>query len=665
VRFHVTPSHLFYGLSGVSFSPESPSKSTNNDEDTMANIWRDAVPTSTVLRSSPTSECERYFVPAGTLVFYDAVEQQTVTIAIESAGAYIPDCSSNALNDEIPDALIDSSKPFQEPFYGSVIPIAYTISATTLVAWLLFILLLIAQKKRPWFQTFMTLFVATSLTVFLAKTTRVLENQYDMGYHDAEELRHSIFGSMAFRVLEVLSVLIVWMAHLQVLLRMFKRSKERLIIKWAGVILAVIDCTFWCLTNFLVPYHTDNYLIRDIIPVLAYLFQITIQVVYAGAVLIYSIRKRKFAYHRKSLITAFISIAAVLMPLIFFILDLAEYWITGWSEFIRWVSDAAASVVVWEWIDLIEKLEREEQKNGVLGRQIYEENDIDLRGKSKMSTTNIDTGNGSDGDAPGEGGVSSGMDSTDNTGHMISKRYNRRNFFSLFSQGVGNTWVVSRASSAASASTSYGGEIRLSTLGSSSRPTPTTNNDISSRPVTISPIHPNQHYHQPPQQQYQHHHQLQNFPQHAPGLSPTPEGMVAPPAGEGTPPVLPMVRHIHPMRRSMKRPAPSHGSSSVPSTPTGMTNRTDPMDATIAVTTVGPSSAENTEAPGASGSRNSNNSHSLPATSNDNDPRNDNDHDDDDDDEYTLLRSGTVDAPPSFEPIPGFSVGDYWDDKQR
>ncbi|KAF5132546.1 hypothetical protein DV495_001241 [Geotrichum candidum] len=403
--------------------------------------------------------------------------------------------------------------------------------------------------------------------------------------------------------------------------------------------------------------HVPVLLSAEVESILAYLFQITIQVVYAGAVLIYSIRKRKFAYHRKSLITAFISIAAVLMPLIFFILDLAEYWITGWSEFIRWVSDAAASVVVWEWIDVIEKLEREEQKNGVLGRQIYEENDIDLRNKTKTktSTTNVDTGSGSDGDVPGEGGVSSGLDPTENTGHMISKRYNRRNFFSLFSQGVGNTWVVSRASSTASASTSYGGEIRLSTLGPSSRPTPATNNDTSSRPVTISPIHPNQH-----------HHQLQTLPQHAPGLSPTPEGMVAPPPGESTPPVLPMVRHIHPMRRSIKRPAPGNSSTSVPSTPTGTTNRTDTMDAAIAVTMAGQSSAENTEAPVASGSRDSNNSHAPAAPSNDNDPHNDNDHDDgdDDDDEYTILHSGPVDAPPSFEPNPGFSVGDYWDDKQ-
>lgn len=628
------------------------------------------MPTSTVLRSSPNSECERYFVPAGTLVFYDAVEKQTITITVESAGAYIPDCDSNNLNDEIPDALIDSSKPFQEPFYGSVIPIAYTISATALVAWLLFILLLIAQKRRPWFQTFMTLFVATSLTVFLAKTTKVLENQYNLGYHDAEELRHQIFGSMAFRVLEVLSVLIVWMAHLQVLLRMFERSKERLIIKWVGVVLAVIDCTFWCLTNFLVPYNTHNYLIRDIIPVLAYLFQITIQVMYAGAVLVYSIRKRKFAYHRKSLITAFISIAAVLMPLVFFILDLAEYWITGWSEFIRWVSDAAASVVVWEWIDVIEKLEREEQKNGVLGRQIYEENYIGLRNKGKANTTNVKSnGSSDDGSAPGEGGVSSSMNTTDNTVHMVSKRYTRRNFFSLFGQDIDN-WVVSRASSTASASTSYGGEIRLSTLGPSSRPT-TTDNDTSSRFARSSPIHLNQQYHQP-QQQPQHQNHFQHASQHFTGLSPTPEDVIAPPAQEGSTPIIPMVRHIHPMRRNTKRNVRGHSSSSVLSTSTNITHQTESANAAR------PSDSENVQTAATTNNHNGNttnntysnnnsNSDNIYADHNDNDLTNDNDHNDNDEEEYEyrILQNGSVEAPPSFEPSPGFSAGDYWDEKQR
>lgn len=352
----------------------------------MANLWRDAVPTSNSLDAiatqspsstlSPTATgCAEYFVPAGTLVFYDTQQDQLMTIQISTSGLYYPGCAADDL-----DALIEtSSLMYQEPFYGSVIPMAYSLAASTVVAWLLLILLFIAQKKRPWFQKFTTLFVASSLTVFLAQATSMLERQYYAGYYDASELRHAIFGGMPFRVLEVFMTLFVWIAHLQVLLRLFERPKERRVIRVIGAILAICDTVMWSLVNFVVPRHSHNQSIHDIIPVLAYLFQIALSVVYAVAVVLYSIRKRRFAYSRKQqpagLIVAIISLTTITLPLIFFILDLAQYWLTGWSEFIRWVSDVAASIVLWEWVDVIEKQEREEQKSGVLGRQIFEEND--------------------------------------------------------------------------------------------------------------------------------------------------------------------------------------------------------------------------------------------------------------------------------------------------
>lgn len=611
----------------------------------MANVWRDAVPTSSI-DSSPTSGCEKYFVPAGTLVFFDAVEQQSVTISVQSSGSYMPDCSGEH-------AIVDSRmlESAQEPFYGSVIPIAYTISATTLVAWLLFLLLLIAQKKRPWFQTFMTLFVATSLTVFLARTTSVLESQYGRGYHDAEELRHDIFGSLSFRILEVLSVLIIWLAHLQVILRMFNRAREKLIIKWAGLILAIIDCTFWCLVNFLVPFHTENHVLKDTIPVLAYLFQITIQVVYAGAVVIYSIRKRKYAYRRTSLVTAFISLGAILLPLIFFILDLAEYWITGWSEFIRWVSDAAASVVVWEWIDLIEKFEKVEQKTGVLGRQIYEENDLGI-GKRKSSSGSTDEGDG---------------------GGDISKLYNRRNFL-----WGGHRWIISRASSSAgSGATTYGGggEIRMSNLA------PVSNHNAQTTPSISEPERPSPIYT---------HHQHHLHHQQAPGLSPTPEGVVAPttPSTIANQPISntaaansavastavapssgELVKHMHPLRRSSKRnvhnlagtnntPEPSSSSSPLHSspkrpeslsprhTPTALPENTLPSTTQRSNTSINTHTHHFTTQPGPDSNRHQ--------------PVYLEEEEDEDDEEYTVMQ-----APPSFEPHPGFSAGDYWDDKPR
>lgn len=394
----------------------------------MANLWKDAIPPSRVSNdiTSPTATatCPEYFVPAGTLAFYDSNSKSMKTVDITASGLYYPNCEART-NPKISnyESLIGSSYlGYHDPFHGSVIPIAYSLSATTVVAWLLFILLLISQKPRPLFQKFATLFVAVSLTVFLAQATQVLESQYYKGYHDSEELRQKIFGGLAFRILEVLMTLIVWLAHLQVLLRLFDRQKERQIIKVIGIVLAVIDTTLWCLVNFFVPYHSDNKYIRDIIPVLAYLFQISLSVMYLGLVALYSFRKRQFAYsfrmqskskynkyksgfspsytntdngiysnnitnsysssnnssRQNSLLVAIISLVSVSLPLVFFIIDISQYWLTGWSEFIRWVSDVSASVVVWEWVDVIEKQERQQQKNGVLGRPIFDEEDQDF-----------------------------------------------------------------------------------------------------------------------------------------------------------------------------------------------------------------------------------------------------------------------------------------------
>ncbi|EGY15507.1 pH-response regulator protein palH/RIM21 [Verticillium dahliae VdLs.17] len=44
----------------------------------------------------------------------------------------------------------------------------------------------------------------------------------------------------------------------------------------------------------------------------------------------------------------------------------------GWGEYVRWVGAAAASVVVWEWVERIEALEREEKKDGILGREVFD-----------------------------------------------------------------------------------------------------------------------------------------------------------------------------------------------------------------------------------------------------------------------------------------------------
>ncbi|EFR04696.1 pH-response regulator protein palH/RIM21 [Nannizzia gypsea CBS 118893] len=74
--------------------------------------------------------------------------------------------------------------------------------------------------------------------------------------------------------------------------------------------------------------------------------------------------------------------------------------IAGWGEYIRWVGAAAASVVVWEWVERIEALEREERKDGILGREIFDGDEMLDVTPSEVPGTSHNNGNGG---GPGRG----------------------------------------------------------------------------------------------------------------------------------------------------------------------------------------------------------------------------------------------------------------------
>ena len=77
----------------------------------------------------------------------------------------------------------------------------------------------------------------------------------------------------------------------------------------------------------------------------------------------------------------------MLIPVIFFILDLSQPNVSGWGNYVRWVGAAAASVIVWEWVERIEALERDEKKDGILGREVFDGDE--MLENTPSSDTNI------------------------------------------------------------------------------------------------------------------------------------------------------------------------------------------------------------------------------------------------------------------------------------
>lgn len=219
--------------------------------------------------------------------------------------------------------------------------------------------------------------MAISLTIATADTFRVAQEQYDMGYTDANLLVDDVVGSLEIRVVRVISDTFLWLAQVQTLIRLFPRHKEKVTIKWLGFALVSLDTIFSILDDFVnQSVRTRPRSFQDAIPALAYLFELAISLIYASCVIYYSLSKRRFAFWhnrmRNICLIALLSLIAVLIPVVFFVLDVSKPDVAGWGDYIRWVGGAAASVVVWEWVERIEALEKDERKDGILGREIFD-----------------------------------------------------------------------------------------------------------------------------------------------------------------------------------------------------------------------------------------------------------------------------------------------------
>ncbi|KAI1815886.1 PalH/RIM21-domain-containing protein [Poronia punctata] len=298
----------------------------------------------------------------------------------------------------------DLTNSLKDPFYSSISAQCYVLAATTVLAYMLLIMLVIAPRSfldggvvtlgrrgftngassgisiggRPWLQKVATLLVAVSLTIATVETFREAEEQYHGGNEDASRLQQMVHARLDLKVIQLISDTFLWLAQAQTLIRLFPRQREKIIIKWTAFALISLDVIFGALNSFKYNAGTSNSKpgqFFEAIPALSYLFQLSLSLLYAAWVLYYALMKKRYAFYhplmRNICLMATLSIGSLLVPVVFFVLDVVTD-INGWGDYVRWVGAAAASVVVWEWVERIEALEREEKKDGVLGREVFD-----------------------------------------------------------------------------------------------------------------------------------------------------------------------------------------------------------------------------------------------------------------------------------------------------
>jgi hypothetical protein len=371
-------------------------------------------------------------------------------ITLTADAVYKPECTGGA-NDII---LTGSSSPsytdFRDPFYASTIPECYALAAATVIAYMLVVMLLITPRTflhegavvlgrrgftngpsgsdagigiggRPWLQKVAALTVAVSLTIATADTFRVAESQYEIGYMDAQALQQEVEDGMELKIIRVISDTFLWLAQAQTLIRLFPRQREKIIIKWTAFALITLDVLFSILNNFVYNGNARPRTFVDAVPALAYLFQLALSLLYAAWVIYYSLTKKQFAFYHPQMknicLVALLSLVSVLVPVVFFVLDISKPTLAGWGDYVRWVGAAAASVVVWEWVERIEALERDDKKDGVLGREVFDGDEMlevnpatddstwTYRTKRTRSDAKSKTGGSDDGHSTGSHGI--------------------------------------------------------------------------------------------------------------------------------------------------------------------------------------------------------------------------------------------------------------------
>jgi len=419
-------------------------------------------PTTATTTSSEAPLCTAFELQAGGILAPAGPDPTTLVTGI----FFQPACTASA------DVVLtgagspSSQTDFRDPFYASTLPEVYALAAATVIAYMLVIMLMITPRTflhegavvlgrrgftngpsganngigiggRPWLQKVAAATVAISLTIATSDTFGEAKRQYDQGFMDANQLQRLVEDGQALKVFRVISDTFLWLAQAQTLIRLFPRQREKVIIKWTAFALITLDVVFSVLNNFVYPgnNNTRPRLFQDAIPALSYLFQLALSLLYCAWVIYYSLTKKRIAFYHKHMknqcLVALLSLVAVLVPVVFFVVDISKPDVAGWGDYVRWVGAAAASVVVWEWVERIEALERNEKRDGVLGREVFDGDEMLETGSSSKSTwtDHFRRSKGDDRDGgPGgnEGGTTSGINSIWPTVVGITNRHRPR-----------------------------------------------------------------------------------------------------------------------------------------------------------------------------------------------------------------------------------------------
>lgn len=314
----------------------------------------------------------------------DNGEFYNISLTLANQAIFITNCSNYTESLAQYQTLAASLDPdffssTRDIFGSGIISVAFAFSSLVCSAWMLEIVLVLSVNKKPFFTHLSALLYAAFITVVMAKTNSIIGSQYSSGYQDIEEFYEEVINSIWFKVLYIIVQLVTWIAWLDILIYIHS-MRLRPFIKRIGGAVIFVDTLFHCLELFL----TDRNLLSDTfsgVGIVSILFKFLIFISFYGLFIVFTVQKRKFAYHGRLIPLACMTLLFMVITFTFYLLFRFHDTLKSWTVISVGFGQVLLAIMIWEWIRGIESLEKDLETKTIVGRAMsdIEFTDFDRR----------------------------------------------------------------------------------------------------------------------------------------------------------------------------------------------------------------------------------------------------------------------------------------------
>lgn len=263
--------------------------------------------------------------------------------------------------------LFNDPQKVRDPFANGFVIICYVVSAVAVAAWCLVLLLVLSTTPKLRRASLLAVFYAVMVLVVLTKTTDLLDLQFLDDFQDATEFRMTVLRhriTFAFKIVVLLLTICSWSEIAEMVFVRYKRS-----VRSVSGVLFVATVIFNCLFFTILETNPSRFALY----ILCVITEFSVFVLFQAVVVYLLVSKRKVAFGKHAFALLCFSLVMLVCPFVFYMVYVVSDKIDNWTTILADFMPVLVTVVVWELLYKIGRLEKANEMKTILGRQILDD----------------------------------------------------------------------------------------------------------------------------------------------------------------------------------------------------------------------------------------------------------------------------------------------------